>query len=80
MWVRATSISQRIESISSAQKDYCGKHIRFVSSSSNDDENGDDPNNAKSPSQNVASSDQVTSCLYPAKIEEMTWLRFVVVG
>uniref|UniRef100_A0A7N2LL83 RNA helicase n=1 Tax=Quercus lobata TaxID=97700 RepID=A0A7N2LL83_QUELO len=36
------SISQRIESFSSVQKDFCGKHIRFVSSSSDDDENSDD--------------------------------------
>ena len=80
MWVRATSISQHIESISSAQKDYHGKHIRFVSSSSNDDENGDDSKNANLPSQNIASSDRVTSCRYPVEIEEMVWLRFVVVG
>nr|XP_023875976.1 uncharacterized protein LOC111988418 isoform X2 [Quercus suber] len=70
----ATSISQRIESISSAQKDFRGKRIRFVSSSSSDDEIDDDPNNANSPSQNVASSDQVTSYPHPAEIEEMTRL------
>ncbi|XP_050285644.1 protein NO VEIN-like isoform X2 [Quercus robur] len=70
----ATSISQRIESISSAQKDFRGKRIRFVSSSSSDDEIDDDPNNANLPSQNVASSDQVTSYPHPAEIEEMTRL------
>ena len=70
----ATSISQRIESISSMQKDFRGKRIRFVSSSSSDDEIDDDPNNANLPSQNVASSDQVTSYPHPAEIEEMTRL------
>ncbi|KAK7854734.1 hypothetical protein CFP56_031055 [Quercus suber] len=60
--VDATSISQRVESFSSARKDFRGKNIRFASSSSNDDENSDDSKDANLPSQNVASSDRVTSC------------------
>ncbi|XP_050285648.1 protein NO VEIN-LIKE-like [Quercus robur] len=60
--VDATSISQRVESFSSARKDFRGKNIRFASSSSNDDEDSDDSKDANLPSQNVASSDRVTSC------------------
>nr|XP_023928559.1 uncharacterized protein LOC112039884 [Quercus suber] len=55
--VDATSISQCVESFSSARKDFRGKNIRFASSSSNDDENSDDSKDANLPSQNVASSD-----------------------
>ena len=60
--VDATSISQRVESFSSAQNDFRGKNIRFASSSSNDDENSDDSKDANLTSQNVASSDRVASC------------------
>ena len=60
--VDATSISQCVESFSSARKDFRGKNIKFASSSSNDDENSDDSKDANLTSQNVASSDRVTSC------------------
>ncbi|KAG6731183.1 hypothetical protein I3842_01G116900 [Carya illinoinensis] len=82
---RFNSISQRIESFSSAEKDFCGKHTRFVSSSS-DDENSDDctsddertdnapGNHFNLPSQNAKSSDRASSCPYPSQIEEMARL------
>jgi hypothetical protein len=80
---RFSTISQRIESFSSEKKDFCGKHTRFVSSSS-DDENSDDCTSEEEridsatginlPSQNVKSSDRVSNCPYPSEIEEMTRL------
>jgi hypothetical protein len=82
---RFSSISQRIKSFSPVKKDFCGKHVRFASSSS-DDENSDDctsederidsatGNHFNLPSQNVKSSDRVSNCPYPSEIEEMTRL------
>lgn len=82
---RFNSISQRIESFSSAEKDFFGKHTRFDSSSSedgnsddctSDDERTDDAtgNHFNSPSKNANSSDRVSSCPYPSHIEEMARL------
>ena len=81
---RFSSISQRVESFSSVQKVFCGKHTRFGSSGSDEGENIDDEDfgsederteDANLRSQNVASSsDRVSSCPYPSEIEEMTRL------
>ncbi|KAK9266389.1 hypothetical protein L1049_027291 [Liquidambar formosana] len=78
---RFSDLSQRIKSFSSVQVDFGGKHIRFVSSSSEDDDSDDhksvDENLARSHCkslQSVESCDRVSSCPYPSAIEEMTRL------
>ncbi|KAK4482579.1 hypothetical protein RD792_009742 [Penstemon davidsonii] len=79
-----TVISQRIKSFSSENTQFCGKHIRFVSSSSEHDDsddnefkdNQDDKNSGSKcslPLSNVK-SDRVSSCPYPSATEEMTRL------
>ncbi|KAK7247091.1 hypothetical protein RIF29_41968 [Crotalaria pallida] len=59
---RFSAIAQRIESFSSVEKSFCGKHIRFVSSSSEDEDNDyssdDNQNNIITHSQ-LNSSSQV---------------------
>ncbi|KAK2993282.1 hypothetical protein RJ640_022121 [Escallonia rubra] len=76
-------ISQRVSSFSVASGESSGTHLRFVSSSSEDEmDNSDDEeekgvgNDARSmfSSQNVDSSDRVSSCPYPSAVEEMTRL------
>ncbi|KAK3004441.1 hypothetical protein RJ639_020203 [Escallonia herrerae] len=76
-------ISQRVSSFSMASGESSGTHLRFVSSSSEDEmDNYDDEeekgvgNDARSrfSSQNVDSSDRVSSCPYPSAVEEMTRL------
>ncbi|KAM1049770.1 hypothetical protein ACFX11_031840 [Malus domestica] len=84
---RFSTISQRVESFSSMHKDFRGKHIRFDSSSSDDEDNenysseDDFENNdhatgsqVNHSAQSVKSSDQVSSCPYPSAIEERTRL------
>ncbi|BFG15404.1 hypothetical protein CerSpe_016780 [Prunus speciosa] len=80
---RFSTISQRVESFSPIHKDFCGKHIRFDPSSSEDegrddylseenDENKDHVTGSQVnfSSQSVKSSDRVSSCPYPSVIEE----------
>lgn len=80
---RFNTISQRVESFSPIHKDFCGKHIRFDPSSSEDegrddylseenDENNDHVTGSQVnfSSQSVKSSDRVSSCPYPSVIEE----------
>lgn len=87
---RFNVISQRIKSFSSVNEDFGGKHIKFVSSSS-EDESGDDissgddkrdendlSSQCKISSQNRKSYDRVTSCPYPSATEEITRLGLKV--
>uniref|UniRef100_A0A2P2K4J6 Uncharacterized protein MANES_03G146000 n=1 Tax=Rhizophora mucronata TaxID=61149 RepID=A0A2P2K4J6_RHIMU len=79
---RFYSICQRSESSSLVHKDFCGKHIRFASSSSEDDDStsgnefasNDDGSHSRSSSQHVSGSDRVSSCPYPSATEEMSRL------
>ncbi|KAL0433046.1 UNVERIFIED_CONTAM: protein NO VEIN [Sesamum latifolium] len=79
-----TAISQRMKSFSSANTQFCGKHIRFISSSEDDDsethdyEDNQDEKNTDSNSNSSLSQlnvkDRVSSCPYPSATEEMTRL------
>ncbi|KAL0368578.1 UNVERIFIED_CONTAM: protein NO VEIN [Sesamum calycinum] len=80
-----TAISQRMKSFSSANTQFCGKHIRFISSSSEDDDSEshdyEDNRNEKNTDSNGNCSlsqlnvkDRVSSCPYPSATEEMTRL------
>lgn len=82
---RFSAISQRVESFSSVHKDFCGKHVRFDSSSSEDEgtddnarekkKNGtDSSSDLKLSLQSNKSSDRSSSCPYPSATEEMTRL------
>ncbi|KAJ7955389.1 Histidine kinase/DNA gyrase B [Quillaja saponaria] len=84
---RFSAISQRVESFSSTEKVFSGKHIRFVSSSSDDEasdncpyeENDNNDVDIGFQSNSLSShftkvSDQVSSCPYPSASEEMTRL------
>ncbi|MCD7453280.1 hypothetical protein HAX54_020359 [Datura stramonium] len=66
------AMCERIKSFSSAKKEFCGKHIRFLSSSeyesSDDDQDG---SASRSPAGNIKSSDIPTTCPYPSASEEM---------
>ncbi|MED6130773.1 hypothetical protein PIB30_003794 [Stylosanthes scabra] len=85
---RFSNIAQRVESFSSVEKSFCGKHIRFASSSSEDEDCGysteDDQNQdndifksscSTSTSQFGKSSERVSTCPYPSATEEMERLR-----
>ena len=85
---RFCAIAQRVESFSSVEKSFCGKHVRFVSSSSEDEDSDysteDDQNKnndiikgswSTSTSQFGKSSERVSSCPYPSATEEMERLR-----
>ncbi|KAG8375990.1 hypothetical protein BUALT_Bualt09G0016500 [Buddleja alternifolia] len=79
-----TTLSQRMKTFSSANPQFCGKHIRFMSSSSEDDDNNVneyDDNQDEKNTENDCSllrpnvrSDRVNSCPYPSATEEMTRL------
>lgn len=82
---RFSSIAQRVESFSSIKKSFCGKHIRFMSSGSEDEgtdySTDNDQNNnvimgswSNSSSQFGKSSERVSSCPYPSATEEMARL------
>ncbi|KAJ1407272.1 Arp2/3 complex subunit 2/4 [Sesbania bispinosa] len=82
---RFSAIAQRVESFSSVEKSFCGKHIRFMSSSSEDEgsdySTDDDQNNniitgswSNPSSQYGKSSERVSSCPYPSATEEMARL------
>ncbi|GMH20284.1 hypothetical protein Nepgr_022125 [Nepenthes gracilis] len=82
---RFSNITQRITSFSSAHEDFFGKHTRFVSSCSDDDdtdvgnceEREGDSSKQKAchfSSVDKKSSDRVSSCPYPSAAEEMARL------
>ncbi|CAL9225200.1 unnamed protein product [Arabidopsis halleri] len=58
------TVSERADSFALHHKDYCGKHIRFDSSSSDDNDSGYEVRNKNS-------SDHFNSCPYPSVAEEM---------
>ncbi|TXG72616.1 hypothetical protein EZV62_001195 [Acer yangbiense] len=78
---RFSVISERVKSFSSIHEDFGGKHIRFISSSSEDNDCTDDDNNDvdhvgsqfKFPLQ-INSTDRMSSCPYPSATEELTRL------
>ncbi|KAL4331696.1 hypothetical protein HN51_038485 [Arachis hypogaea] len=85
---RFSAIAQRVESFSSVEKSFRGKHIRFTSSSSEDEDcdysTEDDQNQDNdiiksscsiSTSQFGKSSERVSTCPYPSATEEMERLR-----
>ncbi|CAI0437020.1 unnamed protein product [Linum tenue] len=82
---RFSTICRRVETFSSVQNVFCGKHIRFGSSSSEDEEsdNGSSedemtPNrhntDMKIPLQDFSGSFRVNSCPYPSATEERSRL------
>lgn len=81
---RFNSISQRVKSFSSVKKDFSGKHIRFDSSSSEDEQsnvlseedNSDYGNNSQTDfsDQSARNYDRASSCPYPSVREEMNRL------
>jgi len=80
---RFNAITQRVECFSPVKKSFCGKHIRFTSSSSEDedsDSSGHEQSNnimdsqSNPSSQFTRSSERVTSCPYPSATEEMARL------
>ncbi|XP_057958300.1 protein NO VEIN isoform X2 [Malania oleifera] len=86
---RFSAISQRIESFSSEHEIFCGKHIRFISSSSEDDDSEEDGyvdikdgkdvgSHCKSSLKNIKKCDKVSSCPYPSATEEMMRLGLKV--
>ncbi|KAJ0093916.1 hypothetical protein Patl1_26033 [Pistacia atlantica] len=77
---RFSAICERVKSFSSVHEDF-GKHIRFVSSGSEDEDSDDCSNEGNNdvgchfmPSSRVNSSDQVGSCPYPSATEEIARL------
>ena len=82
---RFSAVSERIKSFSRENYGFCGKHIRFVSSSSEDEKSDDGMNEDEMTNNNVgshlrssakaiSSSDRVSSCPYPSATEEMSRL------
>ncbi|KAL5542662.1 hypothetical protein UlMin_010372 [Ulmus minor] len=81
---RFGSISERVESFTSLHKGFSGKHIRFGSSSSENDGSDDciyeddseyvTESHDDFSSKSVKSSDRVSSCPYPSATEEMARL------
>ena len=81
---RYINMSKQVESFISVNKDFCGKHIRFdLSSSEEEDSNdcheddttdNDEGNDSKLSSQVISSSDRVSRCPYPSATEELTRL------
>ncbi|XP_050219980.1 protein NO VEIN [Mercurialis annua] len=81
--VRFSDISRRIESFGYAHMGFQGKHIRFDSSSSEDEESNDSMEEDKMIKngdrnhfslQNVNNTDKVSTCPYPSATEEMSRL------
>lgn len=82
---RFSAIAQRVESFSSFHKDFCGKHVKFASSNSEDEDSDDtaykgkknayDSSSDLKPSlQSNRSSDRASRCPYPSATEERTRL------
>ncbi|CAN4120815.1 unnamed protein product [Withania somnifera] len=67
------AMRERIKSFSSVEKEFCGKHTRFLSSSENESSSDDqeDETAVRSPAGNIKSSDKPTTCPYPSATEEM---------
>ncbi|XP_071721673.1 LOW QUALITY PROTEIN: protein NO VEIN-like [Rutidosis leptorrhynchoides] len=63
---RFNTIRERFKTFSSEHPDFRGKHIRFASSSSEDEDSQEE-----SPVQNINGSGRVSSCRYPSTGEEM---------
>ncbi|CAN8232243.1 unnamed protein product [Cochlearia groenlandica] len=61
---KSLTVSERAESFALQHKDYCGKHIRFDSSSDDDD-------SFDYKIKNLNRSDNTSSCPYPSVAEEM---------
>ncbi|KAK8480690.1 hypothetical protein V6N11_070955 [Hibiscus sabdariffa] len=79
---RYMNISQQVESFMSVHKDFCGKHIRFDSSSSEEEDSNDSAHenekndhgecsDSELPSEVISSSDRVSRCPYPSATEEL---------
>ncbi|TYH83645.1 hypothetical protein ES332_D02G145400v1 [Gossypium tomentosum] len=79
---RYMNISQQVESFMSVHKDFCGKHIRFDSSSTEEEDasdsahehernDNDEGSDSELPSEVISSSDRVSSCPYPSAAEEL---------
>ncbi|KFK36266.1 hypothetical protein AALP_AA4G099800 [Arabis alpina] len=62
---KSLTVSERADSFALQHKDYCGKHTRFYSSSSDDNDSVDDE------FENLNNSDHISSCPYPSVAEEM---------
>ncbi|KAJ8760099.1 hypothetical protein K2173_010955 [Erythroxylum novogranatense] len=79
---RFYAIRECVDSGSPPVKSFCGKHIRFLSSSSEEEASDDSPSESKMRSNdNVSrsncishSSDRVSSCPYPSEAEELSRL------
>lgn len=73
------SISERIKSLTSGTTQFCGKHTRFMSSSSEDDDsesseyedNQDQKNTGNNSSLPDGRSERFSSCPYPSATEEI---------
>ncbi|XP_019264189.1 PREDICTED: uncharacterized protein LOC109241829 [Nicotiana attenuata] len=70
------AMRERVKSFSSTEDEFCGKHIRFISSSENESSDDDQDESAahsqcKFPGGNTKSSDRPTTCPYPSASEEM---------
>lgn len=75
---RFSAICERVKFFSSINEDFGAKHIRFVSSSSEDEDSDDctyecnnDLSNNVQLSSEIKRSDRVSSCPYPSVTEEM---------
>ncbi|KAL4272173.1 hypothetical protein GQ457_13G017120 [Hibiscus cannabinus] len=79
---RYMNISQQVESFMSVHKDFSGKHIRFDSSSSEEEDANDsarenerndngEGSDSELPSEVICSSDRVSTCPYPSATEEL---------
>lgn len=79
---RYMNISQEVESFMSVHKDFCGKHIRFDSSSTEEEDasdsahenernDNDEGSDSELPSEVISSSHRVSSCPYPSAAEEL---------
>lgn len=62
---KSLTVSERADSFVLHHKDYCGKHIRFSSSSSDDSDSADDE------VEYLNNSDHISNCPYPSAAEEM---------
>ncbi|XP_024008984.1 uncharacterized protein LOC18994044 isoform X2 [Eutrema salsugineum] len=65
---KSLTVSDHADLFASHPKDYCGKHTRFNSSSSDDNDSGD------CEVENVNNADHFSSCPYPPVAEEMKQL------
>lgn len=82
---RFNNISERVKTFSGSSTKFCGKHIRFTSSSDDDDDSSSTDSEGSQCqsgsmdhsnliSQNLRSSERVSSCPYPSVAEELVRL------